>query len=727
MDSVVNPCRSSPLAVDVIESRDGPLQKEINHSPFDESILNISLTDLVPVDFTYFEAGGETVAPMLHNTISGEVREDFVTDVRTNDQMEAPTFSELTNRRGEESVTEDRTDDQMTSTTNDDEMTSRVVEKACLIGDRTEEPMTNLGIEETVPTSTGIEGQVSGPGDDQESAHITPKVKLGRAQWNKNIQKRLRQEGKEYTGRNYDGNTFTAGIKEERKLGERCKCQKPSTNRCKDVTDEQRGIIFKNVWKMTWEEKKIFVLSMSEMGACKRRRVDETNSKKKASFQYYLKVNGENHKVCFNFFLSTTGLKETWLRDVLKKHRQTEDDGGVDEQKKTKSTLSERRQELKNFLQALPKMESHYCRKSSTKLYLEPVFQTVSAVYKVYANSAERALSRTVFEEEFDAMNLSIFRPRKDLCDICFAYNQGNVREEVFIEHRARKDRAQREKSNDKDNQNPKVKVITVDLQSVLLSPMCKASALYYKTKLCVHNYTIFDLKTRDVCCYIWNESEGSLSANDFASCLTDYLQECVNDHETFIIFSDGCTAQNRNATLASALSYFAIKNNVTVIQKILEKGHTQMEVDSVHSCIERQIKNKIIQVPSDYAVHAQNARKNPRPYRAKYLDHTFFRDFTQINTMKSIRPGRNGGDPVVTNLRALLYKPCGSIQFKLDFDDTWSNLPLKRNESTSIIKEPSPLYQTRLKISQTKYQHLQELKSIIHTDHHHFYDSLPH
>lgn len=52
-------------------------------------------------------------------------------------------------------------------------------------------------------------------------------------------------------------------------------------------------------------------------------------------------------------------------------------------------------------------------------------------------------------------------------------------------------------------------------------------------------------------------------------------------------LFSDGCGYENRNTIFSNALLKFAIKQNVTVTQNFFEKGHTQMEVDSVHHTIE--------------------------------------------------------------------------------------------------------------------------------------------
>ena len=66
---------------------------------------------------------------------------------------------------------------------------------------------------------------------------------------------------------------------------------------------------------------------------------------------------------------------------------------------------------------------------------------------------------------------------------------------------------------------------------------MLKASALYYRTKPCVHNYTVYNVTTRDVCCYVWNESERGLSANEYASCIIEHLKGYVGDYDNFIIF----------------------------------------------------------------------------------------------------------------------------------------------------------------------------------------------
>ena len=50
--------------------------------------------------------------------------------------------------------------------------------------------------------------------------------------------------------------------------------------------------------------------------------------------------------------------------------------------------------------------------------------------------------------------------------------------------------------------------VIAMDLQVVLLAPRLLANTCYYKTELRCHNFTMYDLTTRECICYLWHESE---------------------------------------------------------------------------------------------------------------------------------------------------------------------------------------------------------------------------
>lgn len=175
-----------------------------------------------------------------------------------------------------------------------------------------------------------------------------------------------------------------------------------------------------------------------------------------------------------------------------------------------------------------------------------------------------------------------------------------------------------------------------------------------------------------------------------------------------------------------------------------------------MHATIERYMRNREINVPADYVEVCKNARK--KPYIVKYLDHTFFRDFTKPIIYKSITPGSKKGDPIVTDIRYLKYTADGNIYYKLNYSDEYEELPRaasNRNDpgsavrkssrksrtaenhvqepvskapsSTGVIREAvfRNLYSTQLMIDGGKFKHLQELKTTIPKDYHSFYDNL--
>lgn len=203
-------------------------------------------------------------------------------------------------------------------------------------------------------------------------------------------------------------------------------------------------------------------------------------------------------------------------------------------------------------------------------------------------------------------------------------------------------------------------------------------------------------------------------------------MSEKFTDTLPIIIWSDGCTNQNRNKILSNALLDYSQKTNKVVMQKYLEKGHTQMEVDSVHSVIERALKGKAIYHPNDYLDITRSARKVGAPYEARNLDHTMFLDYSKSEQMKysDIRPGSKPGDPCVTDIRELQYNPSGVIEYKLDHSSDWTKLPKKSRQLTKV--KFLKLYKQRLPISKRKFNDLQELLPVIPAEYHDFYKKLP-
>nr|CAH7713532.1 unnamed protein product [Callosobruchus chinensis]CAH7717262.1 unnamed protein product [Callosobruchus chinensis] len=461
--------------------------------------------------------------------------------------------------------------------------------------------------------------------------------------------------------------------------------------------------------------KRTYISSLVDVIPAKRK---IQSSRRNDTLVYSLKKGTEKMRVCKRMFLSTLGVGE-WTDMSMQNRKRCSTKG--------------QKEAMKMFLNDLPKMPSHYCRSSTARLYLEPVFQSKMDVYREYekycGTKSQKPFSEKIFFKTLEKENIKLYRPRKDQCDTCIAHTLGNIDDKTINLHQRRKDLARSSKENDKKlciESNGKILVITVDVQGVMLCPMLKASAIYYKTKLTVHNYTIYNLFNKDVMCYLWDESQGGLEASNFATMLTDYLTRYITEvpgTEEVIIYSDGCGYQNKNCVLSNALLKFSADKKIPIFQKFFEKGRSQMEVDSVHSTIERKLKNRNIYLPTDYIAVCREARLK-HPYQVKYMSYDEFMDFTKIRYYSSIRPGYKAGDPKVTDIHCLMYLPSSEIKYKIDYTDEWSEFSKKPKLGCYEITRS---YKTQPKIKAEKYNHLQVLKAVIDKQFWSFYDSLSH
>ncbi|KAK5642954.1 hypothetical protein RI129_009121 [Pyrocoelia pectoralis] len=501
--------------------------------------------------------------------------------------------------------------------------------------------------------------------EDIQKKTRSNKWDINKKVWSDNKNKKRRERGKKYLGRKKVDDKIKYDIqKENRKMKPRCNCKRSlSTNsvmRCNQFTENDRTKIFQKFWKtMDWGEKKVYIrLMMEETKTIRyRNRKDDNMSKRKVSILYSMNKGDSKLRVCKNMFLNT---------HIQRDSEESSPEFMSRKQEARMLSLKPRVANLEQFFESLPKMESHYCRSTSKKLYLEPIWTSKRCLHKMYCNvwcveKNIQPLSIYAFEKYFDKNNLGLFMPRKDQCETCIAFKTGNIGDDEYHLHRIKKQEAQVEKEKDKNSNNM---VFTVDVQAVLLSPRSNVSSLYFRTKLITHNYTLYNLKSRDGYCFLWNETEGGVTADNFASIMCKFLIDSVipniTEGQDIIIYSDGCCGQNRNVTLANAFLTLAKAHKITIIQKYLEVGHTQMEVDGMHATIERKLKNVKINVPADYMQVCLTARENPKPYNVQYLDHTFFKDFRE---------------PVVTDLRALKYVPNGIILYKLRHTDEWKEL----------------------------------------------------
>lgn len=102
------------------------------------------------------------------------------------------------------------------------------------------------------------------------------------------------------------------------------------------------------------------------------------------------------------------------------------------------------------WLDMIPKVPSHYCRKSTNRLYIESTFKSKSHMYRVYQDWCKENNQSSAFKKIFIKIlvqkKISIHIPRKDQCDICCGYDLKLVERDVYLEHCKKKDAARTEK-----------------------------------------------------------------------------------------------------------------------------------------------------------------------------------------------------------------------------------------------------------------------------------------
>jgi len=429
------------------------------------------------------------------------------------------------------------------------------------------------------------------------------------------VNQRKRLSGEEYVGYSRSKSKIVQHNvnREQKSMKSRCEHKARTKNnsrsfRCSEVSEKARQQIHGEYWALkSWGEKKAFVKALVDTRCAIRRRKWRKSAENKKHNKmmlhdcYLRNDNGFKLHVCKTFLINTLCMGNDQFRrwtystahdpDVVEPGPEMEESVAKVDRASRKDT---RREDVSKWLDLLPKVPSHYCRSSSSKLYVESTFRSYSHMHAVYCdyqllhNPGRPPVSRQVFVDVMQSMKIDIHSPRKDQCDVCCSFKTGNITALEYNKHIVKKDEAREAKSVAKHSADTETVVLTMDLQSVLLSPRLKASAVYYKQKLQIHNFTIYRLNDSDVNLYVWHEGNGGVTANEFVSCIVHYVKALPGAVKKLILISDGCGYQNRNRVLSSAMSDLAKSRNITIEQLVLEKGHTMMEADSVHSTLEQ-------------------------------------------------------------------------------------------------------------------------------------------
>lgn len=479
---------------------------------------------------------------------------------------------------------------------------------------------------------------------------------------------------------------------------------------------------------------------------------------------HFTETDGTEIKVCRSMFTSTLGISKTVVQTVVRKRLETNftrispDKRGSHAQHKKISEIV--KQSVRDHINSIPRVPSHYCRARSRMEYLLTDL-SITGLYRTYEEWMEERYpgqtkaSKRVYNDIYNSeFNLSNQKQKKDLCDLCLVYEtklnerQKAARKEEYDIHRKRKEVARQKRNEDKEQAagNPEICFCTFDLQKVHTVPQDDGGALFYSSKLSMYNFTIWEGNTRAGYCYVWHEGEALRGANEVASSVLNFIQYQLQNNpqiKTFIFYSDNCSGQNKNKYLFAMYTYASAKFNITIIHRYLEKGHTENAGDTMHSCIERFCKKKRMYIPEEWyqnillssqvTVHRlENGKKissREPAYKLVRMNDKIFDFHNLVDQQK----WANHRGVTWTNVREIQTHPDNPSQItvKHDFDED----PLELNVAKNSRGRPFLLrnyelkkaYNGPLQLRAKKLQHLWKLckKLIIPSRYHDFYKSL--
>lgn len=261
-----------------------------------------------------------------------------------------------------------------------------------------------------------------------------------------------------------------------------------------NITDEKRQEIFVRYWDLKsltrqWD----FIARLVKIGEVKRSTkdindmVDEPFRKHTYDYFLYDPSTSIPIKVCQLMFVDTLDIGVRTVRTVIT--RLITNGGKISPDKRGKNPKPSRLNPLLisgviNHIKRYPTVDSHYCRSSTKRKYLDEKL-TVAKMHRMYIaerhqlpHTATLRQFRDIFNTKF---NLAFFQPKKDQCSKCLQWKHATEAEKsnedfanTYYKHLADKElirQIRRENKETSKVNSETERVCTFDLQKVLYCP----------------------------------------------------------------------------------------------------------------------------------------------------------------------------------------------------------------------------------------------------------------
>lgn len=570
--------------------------------------------------------------------------------------------------------------------------------------------------------------------------------------WKINLHKNLKKSGQPYDSKNNKSMSP--------KIPGPVDCSKCMYNCSTNFSEESRMELCQEYTKADFTQQKEILLSNVKRNHTERKRKRTGEGvDKEWSYSYYFKKDGKETRVCKKFFLKTLCISNGPLKnafahisDLTGNYVGTDKRGRKTPPNKTSPFFIEK---IKKHIESFPTKESHYCRKSTGKKYLDSLL-SIRKLYELFVTECEEeslenipneGVYRHIFCTEY---NLDFHRPKKDQCLICSRYesSKGEAKAQLveeYQQHRIRRNDANLCKEEDKKRATMDNTFVSAsfDLQRVLHIPCSNQSPLYYSRKLSAYNLTVYEAAPPNKAyCFAWTEINGNRGSCEIGTAVFMWLKTLPESVIHVSLFSDTCGGQNRNQHMAALFLYVADKLQFEIIEhKFMEKGHSHMEVDSMHSAIEYAQKNVPVYIMRDWLNIFLMARSNRKYYKSKRssgyvvkeIQYNEFLDLKALSQLliKNRNCDSEGQKVDWLRIKRLCFKKSspGIIFFSYDHTSEYRELQtIPKSRGRPVKPTLGQLYSERLSISEVKQKDLLKLCSsgVIPNEYHPWYQAIP-
>lgn len=436
------------------------------------------------------------------------------------------------------------------------------------------------------------------------------------------------------------------------------RCGKDCKRKCSTITDEDRRHIFEKYYQhVDRSDKWRFICSFVRSINVKKRTViihDDSEARRHCSNNYFLpKCTKEEVQVCQTMFLNTLGITVQTVRTALKKREGKFGTVSPNKMGKASKKTQQSKDIDKGILEHItrfPTVESHYCRKNSKARFLDKNLNK-RKMHSMYVIECEgkgmpKAHIGTLrrYRDLFNTLKIKFLKPKKDQCPKCVAWSHKSASQKTpegtanILDHLVQKKLSRQLKEDDANfvkaapENRKELCVATCDLQQILSTPKGNNGEFFYKSKFSSYNFTVFVSGEQQGYCFTWNQTQGKKGCTEVTSCLWDFIKMKVDQGiKEFRFYSDNCAAQNKNQYLFAMYVLASIRFNVKIVHRYLEKGHTQMQCDTMHSRIESHMEETDVYHPKQWITAMKTAKLSKPRYIVKEMTQEELLDFAPL------------------------------------------------------------------------------------------------